>query len=65
MKATIMGMKEGRHDILFRFACGLAHHFKGDRALVERHLDDLARADPKMEKKIKDCLKSLERYGRI
>ena len=44
---------------------GIAFHFKGERSLVERHLYDMARADPKMEKKIKDCLKSLERYGRI
>ena len=65
MKATLMGMKEGRHDLLFDFACDLACHFKGDRSLVERHLDDVAGSDPKMEKKVKDCLKSLGAYGRI
>ena len=36
-----------------------------DRFLVERHLNDVAGNDPKMKKKVKDCLKSLERYGRI
>ena len=65
MKATLMGMNEGRHDLLFSFACGLAFHFKGERSLVERHLYDVAGTDPKMKKKVKDCLKSLERYGRI
>ena len=65
MKTTLTGMNEGRHDLLFDFAGKLTSHFKGERSLVERHLYDMARADPKMEKKIKDCLKSLEKSGRI
>ena len=65
MKARLMGMKEGRHDLLFDFACDLASHFKGERSLVERHLDEVAGNDPKMKKKVKDCLKSLEKSGRI
>ena len=60
-----MGMKEGRHYPLYDFARGLAFHFKGERSVVEQHLYDVAGNDPKMEKKVKDCLKSLERYGRI
>jgi len=65
MKSTLMGMTENRHALLFDFACGLASHFKGERSLVEKHLKDLAGIDPKMRRKVKDALKSLERYGRI
>ena len=63
-KATLMGMKEGRHDLFYEFALGLAFHFKGDGSLVERHLEDVAGTDPKMKKKVKDCLKSLEKAGK-
>lgn len=65
MKSTLMGMKENRHALLFDFACGLASHFKGESSLVEKHLNDVAGIDPKMRRKVKDALKSLERYGRI
>jgi hypothetical protein len=61
MKATLKRMKEGRHYPLYEFARGLAFHFKGDRALVERHLYDVAGTDPKMKRKVKDCMNSLEK----
>ena len=60
MKTTLMGMKQDRHDLLFSFASKLASHFKGDGPLIEGHLEEVAGNDPKMKKKVKDCLKSLE-----
>ena len=49
----------------FDFASKLASHFKGESSLVEKHLNDVAGIDPKMRRKMKDALKSLQRYGRI
>jgi hypothetical protein len=65
MKATLMGMKEGRHELFYEFARRLAFHFKGDGSLVERHLDDVAGTDPKMKRKVKGYLQSLEKAGWI
>ena len=65
LKSTLMGMKENRHALFFDFASKLASLFKGERSLVEKHLKDVADTDARMRRKVKDALKSLERYGRI
>src|SRR5208337_2570828 len=64
LKSTLMGMKENRHALFFDFASKLASLFKGERSLVEKHLKDVADTDARMRRKVKDALKSLERYGR-
>ena len=62
-KGMLMGMTENRHDLLYEFARGLAFHFKREASLVEKHLGEVAGNDPKMGKKVKDCMNSLRRYG--
>ncbi len=64
-KSTLMAMTENRHYPFFMFGLRLASHFKKDRSMVERHLQDVARTDRKMSKWMKDVLKSLEKYGWI
>ena len=62
--ATIKTMKEGRHKLFFELARKLASHYR-DRGSVERHLATVAGNDNKLQKKARDAVESLCKYGRL